>query len=681
MLAAGGAARLRQLVGLEAVDAAEVGEEQDPVVGGADEEVLHHVVLLQLGAAHALAAAFLALVGVDLGALGVAGGGDGDHHVFAGDEVFFGDVAGRGDDAGAALIAILIDDLLELVADNCTLALRLGQDVLVVRDLFFDGGQVVDNLLALQGGQAAQLHGQDLVGLDLVDVEQVDQAGAGVVHSRRAADQGDDLVQHVQRLDQAAEDVGALFGLVQAVLGAADDDFDLVLDVEAQHLVQAQGARDAVDNAQHVGGEVRLQRRVLVQVVQHHARHRVALECDHDAHAHAVGGLVLDLGDAHHLAGGDLLGDVVDEVVRVDLVGQLGDRDDLAVANLLDLGHTAHADGAAAGGVGVLDALVAHDQACRGEVRALHALHHGVEGFLLLGVVVVQDPVDRLRQLVQVVRRDVRGHADRDAVGAVHQQVRHARWQDGRLLGLAVVVGREVHGVFADVAHHLHGQRSHLALRVTHGGRAVIARRTEVALAVHKRVAHGPRLRHAHQGVVDGDVAVRVVVTHGVRDRLRALHVGALGTVAVVVHRVDDAAVHRLHAVAHIRERATHDHAHGVIDVAGLHLLVDVDWLNAVQAASGVISHVNESSGLLRVFPVAAWYQSGMAMTLRLTADEDKALVLLASAWGCSKQEAARRAVVTAASRLLDDAHVTDLARTLIPTYASMESRIRQARS
>lgn len=69
-----------------------------------------------------------------------------------------------------------------------------------------------------------------------------------------------------------------------------------------------------------------------------------------------------------------------------------------------------------------------------------------------------------------------------------------------------------------------------------------------------------------------------------------------------------------------------------------------------------------------------------MAMTLRLTADEDQALVLLASAWGCSKQEAARRAVVAAASRLLDDAHVADLARSLIPSYAGMEARIRQAR-
>lgn len=74
------------------------------------------------------------------------------------------------------------------------------------------------------------------------------------------------------------------------------------------------------------------------------------------------------------------------------------------------------------------------------------------------------------------------------------------------------------------------------------------------------------------------------------------------------------------------------------------------------------------------------WYQSGMAMTLRLTTDEDKALVLLASAWGCSKQEAARRAVVTSASRLLDDATVTDLARSLIPGYKTMESRIRKAR-
>lgn len=70
-----------------------------------------------------------------------------------------------------------------------------------------------------------------------------------------------------------------------------------------------------------------------------------------------------------------------------------------------------------------------------------------------------------------------------------------------------------------------------------------------------------------------------------------------------------------------------------------------------------------------------------MAMTLRLTAEEDKALVLLASAWGCSKQEAARRSVVTAAARMLDTAQVQALARDMIPEYRATEARIRQARS
>lgn len=69
-----------------------------------------------------------------------------------------------------------------------------------------------------------------------------------------------------------------------------------------------------------------------------------------------------------------------------------------------------------------------------------------------------------------------------------------------------------------------------------------------------------------------------------------------------------------------------------------------------------------------------------MAMTLRLTADEDKALVLLASAWGCSKQEAARRSVVIAATQLLDDGFVRDTARSLLPGFASTESRVRRAR-
>lgn len=69
-----------------------------------------------------------------------------------------------------------------------------------------------------------------------------------------------------------------------------------------------------------------------------------------------------------------------------------------------------------------------------------------------------------------------------------------------------------------------------------------------------------------------------------------------------------------------------------------------------------------------------------MAMTLRLTEDQDRALTLLARTQGCSKQEAATRAIVATASRLLDDAYIAELARNVVTEYAGVEKRIRQAR-
>ena len=69
-----------------------------------------------------------------------------------------------------------------------------------------------------------------------------------------------------------------------------------------------------------------------------------------------------------------------------------------------------------------------------------------------------------------------------------------------------------------------------------------------------------------------------------------------------------------------------------------------------------------------------------MAMTLRLTPEQDRALTLLARAQGSSKHEAAVRAIVAAANRLLADDAVAQLARDVIPGHADLESRIRRAR-
>ena len=184
----------------------------------------------------------------------------------------------------------------------------------------------------------------------------------------------------------------------------------------------------------------------------------------------------------------------------------------------------------------------------------------------------------------QIVRRDVGGHADGDAAGAVDQQVREPRRQHLRFALGRVVIVLEIDRVLVDVLQQLMRDLGEARLGVAHRRRRIAVDRAEVALPVDQRHAHRPVLRHAHQRVVDRGVAVRMVFTHHVADR-RAPTSHVCGSSGSRSHAcVEDAAVHRLQAVAHVRQRAADDHAHRVIEVGTLHLLDDGDRLNAVGA-------------------------------------------------------------------------------------------------
>ncbi|RPK39095.1 hypothetical protein EES40_24595 [Streptomyces sp. ADI93-02] len=436
------------------------------------------------------------------------------------------------------------------------------------------------DLLVLQRGQAAQLHLQDRVRLDLVDLQQAHQALTRDLHGVAAADERDDLFDRVQRLEQAAQDVRPLLGLAQPELRAPDDDLDLVRHPVPDERVDRQRARHPVDERQHVRAEVRLQIGVLVQVVEHDLGDRVTLEHDDEALARTRGRLVPDVRDAADLAVLHQVGDLLREVVGVGLVRELRDDQALTALDLLDRDDRAHRDGAAPGAVRLLDALTAHDQGAGREVRALDPLDEGVQELLVRGLRVLQVPLGAGGDLTQVVRRDVGRHTDRDARGTVHQEVREARRQDRRLLVAAVVVVLEVDGLLVDVPDHLHGQRHHLALGVPHGCGRVVARGTEVAVGVHQRHAHRPVLRQSHERVVDRGVAVRVVRTHDVTDDAGALVEALLGPVATVVHRVQHPAVDGLQTVPHVGQRTRHDDGHRVVEVGALHLRLEPDGLD-----------------------------------------------------------------------------------------------------
>ena len=449
---------------------------------------------------------------------------------------------------------------------------QLGDPLLLVAVLVLDA-------LALERGQRAQAQLEDRERLKLGQLELLHQAGLRSFGVGGGADQCDHRVEVVERDQVALENVRALLELAQLVLRPPRDDLALEVEVVRQQLEQRQRAGHAVDERDGVDTERRLQRRVLEELVERDLRDRVALQLDLDAHARAVG-VILQVGDLREHLVVDELGDLRDHAALAALlhaVGKLGDDDRaLAAAQLLDMRARAHDDAAAARAVGVANAGTADDDRAGREIGALDVLHQVLD----VRVGLVDQRHDRADHLAQVVRRDVRRHADGDARAAVDEQVREARRQHQRLALRLVVVRAEVDRVGVELAQHLLGELREARLGVAHGGGRVVVDRAEVALPVDERVAERERLREPDERVVDRLVAVRVMVAHHVADDVGALHVGAARPVAVRPHRVEDAAVHGLQPVAHIGKRTRDDDVHRVAEEARAHLLLELARLD-----------------------------------------------------------------------------------------------------
>src|SRR5699024_10121291 len=165
-------------------------------------------------------------------------------------------------------------------------------------------------------------------------------------------------------------------------------------------------------------------------------------------------GLVPQVGNAFQPLVLYLVGDVLDQVPLVHLVGKLCNNNPYSVlAELLEIGLGPDYHLAPAGGVGGTDAASAHDNASRGEVRAGDMLHKVRQA----AIRVIQLADAGVDDLPQVVGRDVGGHTHGDAGGAVYQQVGEPAGQDSGLFPGFVKVGGPVHRVLVNVPEHLGG--------------------------------------------------------------------------------------------------------------------------------------------------------------------------------------------------------------------------------
>ena len=193
------------------------------------------------------------------------------------------------------------------------------------------------------------------------------------------------------------------------------------------------------------------------------------------------------------------------------------------------------------------------------------------------GLRVVDEVQGGVDHLTQVVGGDVGGHADRYALTAVDEEVGEPGREDLGFGELTRVVVGEVDGLLVDAVEEGEGDGVEPTLGVTGGGWRVVGRVAEVALRVHQGMPHAEVLGHAHQGVVDGLVSVRVVLAHDLAGHPCALHGGPVWTGPEVVHAPEDPAMDGLEAVTGVGQCPGHDDGHGVVQEGLLHFLLDLD--------------------------------------------------------------------------------------------------------
>ena len=595
-----------QLVTLRTVHATQVREEQNPAVRSGHKEVLHHVITAQRGTLNALTATVLATVLITAGALNVAAASNRHHDLFLRDEVFHGHIAVVAvHNLGATLIAVAVHNLAQLLRDNLALASLRSNNRVVLSDHAHQLIVAILNLLTLQSSQTTQLHVQNCLSLSLINLQELHQAATRLISGGGAANQGNNLIQSIQSLQQATQDVRLFLRLTQTVTGTTNDNVHLVIHPVTHKRVQGQGTRHTINNGEHIRGEVLLQLGVLVQVVQHNLRGSITLEHNHQTLTGTTRSLIAKIRDTGDLTVLDELSNLNRQVIRVRLIRQLSDHQAGTTVDFLHIDHRAHGDRATASTVRILNALGAQNLCTGREVRALNARHQSIQQLLIGGVRVLQEPLHTLGNLTQVMRRNIGRHTHSNTRRTVDQQVRDARGQNGRLQGLAVVVGLEINGVFVDVTHHLKGNGSHLGLGVSRRCSTVVTGGAEVTLTQSQRVTHNPALNQTHQSVVDSAIAVGVELTHHVADHAGALIEGSVRAVAAVVHRVDHAAVHGLEAVTHIRQGAANNNRHCVVQVGTLHFGLQVHLFNVtvvVYIFSATVANYINLSGFILLF-------------------------------------------------------------------------------
>jgi len=244
-----------------------------------------------------------------------------------------------------------------------------------------------------------------------------------------------------------------------------------------------------------------------------------------------------------------------------------------APPRFLDFHAGPHLNRTPTGFVGLPDSYTAADETGGRKIGPLNIPHESGYGDFRI----VEQGHDPFTQLPQIVRRDIGRHPDGNPRRTVEQQVGNPGRQHQRLQKGVVVVRLERDGFLFNVSEEFMAKPVHANFGIPHGSRRVTVHRPEVALPVNERIAHGKRLCHPHQGIVDRGITMRMVFTDDITHNACRLLVRLVEVIAQFMHGKEDAAMNRFQAIAHIGNGATDDNAHRIVEIRKLDLVFDID--------------------------------------------------------------------------------------------------------
>ena len=387
-------------------------------------------------------------------------------------------------------------------------------------------------------------------------------------------EQGNDGVDEIHGLDQALLDL--LLGklLVQKVLVLGINELVLELHILPQNGRQRQRLRPAVHDGQHVDAEGILQLGLLVEDIGDPLDIRAVLQLQHDPHAVLVG-LVRDVHDLRQLLRLHQLRHILHELhdaLADHGVGNFRHHQLVPVgAPLLPLEFqpSPELEPSDAGPVNAFEIRLIRDNAACGEVRAREVRKH----FRRIHLRLFEIGLDQVNELSQVVAGCGGGHTHRDTLRAVQKEIGNPGRQHHRLLQLLIVVQLIGHCGVQIPQHHLIGEALQPGLGISGCGGGIALNGAEVSLSVHQRLHSLEILGQHHQRVVNGGVAVGMILTHGITADTGRLQCGPIMIHMELIHIIKHSPLHRLQAVPDIRHRTGGDYTHGIIQIGFLHFL------------------------------------------------------------------------------------------------------------